>query len=212
MEFPQRLLELRKNLGHTQEEMGSRLGVSGNWISLLERGHKEPGDSLLRHVELLEQAKDTGLLARSAEGSLGQSDPTMNRGATSEQKLIPVIGWAHAGNASSYEELPHDWREFVPSNCRDPKAFAVVLEGDSMEPRFGEGDVLELMPSEEIHNGCLAVIRLVNDGVIFRRVQISKGRLRLIPLNERYEVEDFSPDEISWAYPVWRRSTQLWKR
>lgn len=135
--------------------------------------------------------------------SCGFSDDTTRR--------IPVIGWAHAGQAASYEEMPEDWQQMIPTDCRDPKAFAVMLEGDSMEPLFRDGDLLVLMPSQRIHNGCLAVIRLASDGVLLRRVEVREERLRLVPLNPRYEAEEMSGDQISWAYPVWGRWSQVWK-
>ncbi len=130
---------------------------------------------------------------------------------TSKSGRVPVLGWAHAGAAESYEQLPNDWQDWISTDCRDEKAFGVFLEGDSMEPYYREGDTLILMPSEEIHNGCLAVIRFVNDGVIFRRVETMKDKIRLVPFNKSYEAEDYQAEDISWAYPVYERRTRLWR-
>src|SRR5690606_26219856 len=126
-------------------------------------------------------------------------------------RRIGVIGWAHAGQAASYEEIPLDWQRTIPTDCRDPNAFAVTLEGDSMEPLFRDGDLIVLMPSERIHNGCIAVVRLASDGVLLRRLEVRGKHLRLVPLNHRYEVEEMPCDQISWAYPVWGKWTQVWK-
>lgn len=126
-------------------------------------------------------------------------------------RRIGVIGWAHAGQAASYDEIPDSWKRMIPTDCRDPHAFAVTLEGDSMEPLFRDGDTLVLMPSERIYNGCIAVLRLASDGVLLRRLETRDQRLRLVPLNPRYEVEEMECDQISWAYPVWGSWTQVWK-
>jgi SOS-response transcriptional repressor LexA len=222
MEFPIRLTKLRKSLGQTQEEMAARLGVSGNWISLLEGGKKEPGDALMRHVELLERALDSGLFAdeiptkptlkrqpvRSIEEMLG-----VETLPAKPSKTIQVIGWAHAGEAENYEELPQSWQDQIPTHCRDRKAFAVRLVGDSMEPLYYEGDLLILMPTKEIYNGCLAVVRLANDGVTFRRIELRGGgeTIRLVPLNPRYEHQDLKREEISWAYPLFGMFRQVCK-
>lgn len=141
-------------------------------------------------------------------GRIAKSSGFPNKSTTRE---IPVMGWAHAGQAASYEELPESWQEMIPTHCRDSKAFAVTLEGDSMEPLFREGDLLVLMPGERIHNGCLAVVRLASDGVLLRRIEVRGERLRLVPLNPRYEAEELTNDQISWAYPVWGRWSQVWK-
>jgi SOS-response transcriptional repressor LexA len=127
-------------------------------------------------------------------------------------KTIPVISWVHAGEAGNYEELPDSWQNIIPTECQDKKAFGVYLEGDSMEPKFSEGDVLIVQPSEEAHSGCLVVARFLTDGVIFRRCEMIGGVIRLIPLNERYPVTEHQPAEFSWIYPVWGRWTQIWRR
>ena len=126
-------------------------------------------------------------------------------------RFIPVIGWAHAGEAGNYEEIPESWQERVPTECRDPKAFAVRLEGDSMAQSYLEGDLLIVQPSEEIYNGCLAVIKMHSDGYIFRRIEIRKDFLRLIPLNPQWIAEELPTSEIAWAYPLYGMWRQVWK-
>lgn len=187
--------------------MGARLGVSGNWISLLESGDEEkarPSDGLIRLVERMEAADDEpiGNMLREDEASYRSKPKT---------RLIPVLSWAHAGEAGSFEELPKSWQDEVPTECRDEKAFAVRLLGDSMSPQFLEGDLLILQPSREIYSGCLAVVRLANDGILFRRVEVRGGRLLLVPLNPQYKTEEFASDEISWAYPLWGMWRQVCK-
>ncbi|MCW1883995.1 hypothetical protein OKA04_04595 [Luteolibacter flavescens] len=132
-----------------------------------------------------------------------------------KNRLIPVVGWAHAGTAVSYEQLPDSWVAKVPTECRDPKAFGVRLEGDSMESAgrigFTEGDLLVAMPGEEAYSGCFVIARFANDGVTFRRFESTGDVIRLVPLNERYPVTQHTREEFSWIYPVWGRWSQLWK-
>lgn len=194
--------------------MGNKLGITAKYLGMIERGDKD-----------VDEDSSLGLLFRVLETSLGNSqnlefpDPAKNQTekrktrieTASPAALIPVIGWAHAGQAASYEEIPEGHRRMIPTDCRDPNAFGVTLEGDSMEPLFRDGDLLVLMPNERIHNGCLAVVRLTSDGVLLRRIEVRGDRLRLVPLNPRYEVDELGLDEISWAYPVWGRWSQVWK-
>ena len=212
MEFARQLATLRKTLGLTQEEMGTRLGVSGNWISLLEGNKKEPGDALMRHLELLQQAVDAGLLEKAQPIKMQPVDCKIPDPEFPPAKFVPVIGWAHAGESAGYEEIPKSWADQVPTECRDPKAFAVRLEGDSMEPTFREGDLLIVMPSKEPYSGCFVVCRFKDDGVVFRRLETAGSVIRLVPLNDRYPVSEHSAEDFSWIYPVWGRWSQLWKR
>jgi transcriptional regulator with XRE-family HTH domain len=131
MEFREKLLKLRKDLDLTQEDMGARLGVSGNWISLLELGKKDPAAATLNHVELLIEAVEAGILAApgrapnlrvvSRPALTENEEPKTMAGREGDEpppygartRLVPLVSWAHAGSAESYEELPTSWQEQV---------------------------------------------------------------------------------------------------
>jgi SOS-response transcriptional repressor LexA len=212
-----RVVKVRISSGLTQELFAERLGVSRNYISMLERGAKE-----------VSEGSSIGLLFQILEAELGHAPaqpigggvefPNANKVSDSIApyhsggRKVQVVGWAHAGDAGSYEEIAHDWREVISTDCRDPKAFAVRLEGDSMADRYEEGDILVLQPSYEIYSGCLAVLRFKSDGVIFRRVEVREDRLILVPLNRQYEREEIPKSEILWAYPLFGMYRQVWKR
>lgn len=213
MEFPQRLLALRNSLNLTQEEFGLRLGLGGNYVSLLENGKRQPSDGVLRHVELIERSVELGMYEKTVSPRIdvesATQEPAGGLFGSRRNRRIPVISWAHAGVAQCYEELPFDHLDWVPTDCPDEKAFAVKLLGDSMKDAYLEGDLLILQPSKEIHSGCLAVVKLADDGVVFRRIELRKGRVQLVALNAQYGREDFSREEIAWAYPLWGMWRQL---
>lgn len=127
-------------------------------------------------------------------------------------RRIPVIGWAHAGDLVEPRALPTDLLYAVPTECADPVAFAVRLEGDAMAPDFHAGEELVLMPGSAAYNGALAVVRLAAGGVLFRRLELRADRLVLVPSNPHYAREEFRNEEISWCYPVWGSWRQIWKR
>jgi SOS-response transcriptional repressor LexA len=163
-------------------------------------------------VDNLEKQLD-GLAARGDEVLILEAKPSVPRPKSEDPpvKMIPVLSWAHAGEAVSFEELPLTWQDQVPTECRDEKAFAVRLIGESMAPNYLEGDLLILQPSKAVFSGCLAVVRLANDGILFRRVEVRGSRLQLVPLNPQYKIEEFEGDDISWAYPLWGMWRQVGK-
>jgi transcriptional regulator with XRE-family HTH domain len=67
LEFPERVREFRGRAKLSQDDLGERLGVSGNYISMLELGKKAPGPSLRKLFESIEQSP----LYRAAGGSSG---------------------------------------------------------------------------------------------------------------------------------------------
>ena len=72
-----------------------------------------------------------------------------------EQPLIavPVVSWASAGKAADYPDLCNQIEELVETDCKDPNSFALILEGDSMEPTFLAGDIVIFAPNSEARNG-----------------------------------------------------------
>ena len=187
--------------------MAERMGLSMSYVHQLEGGKRTPSHSVETLVRILEQ---------QAEIAPGPPDSTPAEAEPRDQtlpacRMIPVVSWAHAGEAESFEELPESWQDRIPTECRDERAFAVRLIGDSMGPLYVEGDMLILQPGREIYSGCLAVVRLANDGILFRRVERRTDRLVLVPLNPQYKTEEFSCEEISWAYPLWGMWRQVCK-
>jgi transcriptional regulator with XRE-family HTH domain len=56
IELGDRIREFRGRARLSQDELGDRLGVSGNYISMLELGKKVPGPSLRKLFEAIEQS------------------------------------------------------------------------------------------------------------------------------------------------------------
>lgn len=187
----------------TQAQLAEELAISSNYVSLLEAGKKRPSSNLEKLVGLMEtdDAEPEGGMLREEGAPYGR-----------KARMIPVLGWAHAGEAASYEELPLSWQQQVPTECPDAHAFALKLEGDSMLPAFGDGDLLVTMPGQEAYSGSFAVCRFLDGGVVFRRVEFLREQVQLVPLNDRYDVTRHDRDEFAWIYPVWGSWRQLWKK
>lgn len=188
-------------------ELAKKLGIGRTTLYYIEAGEIPPNEQFIHGLAQLEQSVPSR--PETFVHNLAANVPPEAAGLP---RTIPVLGWAHAGEAGNYDEIPESWQVRVPTECRDPKAFAVRLEGDSMEPKFSEGDLLIVQPSEEIYNGCLAVIKLLADGYIFRRIELRSDCIRVIPLNPQWGVEELPKTQIAWAYPVWGMWRQVWRK
>ena len=81
-EIPNRIRNFRNRVGMSQQELGKRLGISGNYVYLIESGQKNPGPSLLKLFETMEVSplyqgefsKDTPGAARFEGSVLGVFD------------------------------------------------------------------------------------------------------------------------------------------
>ena len=117
---------------------------------------------------------------------------------------MPVVSWAHAGEAEEYEELPKDWQREAATNCRDPSAFGLEIIGDSMMPRYSQGDVAIVMPNSEPRGGGLAVAKLRDNGVCFKVFNEPDGDVfRLSSYNPVYLPIERPRDGFHWIWPVY---------
>jgi len=204
--FSERLRSAIKADGRTKTAIAATLGVHPPALSRWLRG--SPPETT--HSTRL--AKELNVNVQWLLTGEGEMKPNVQ--ITSNARIIgpaedifagtiPVISWAHAGAATSYEELPAHWQERIPTMCRGKRAFGLVIEGDSMMPRCEPGDIVNVDPDLEPRNGCLVVVKLKNDGVMLRRfTRLSDTRVKLIAYNTLYPSTEHELKEFHWIYPV----------
>lgn len=118
---------------------------------------------------------------------------------------IPVVSWAAAGKASDYEDLASQIDETVGTHVTDPNAFAVIVEGDSMEPEIKAGDRVVIAPNLEPRNGDIVLVKLKDGRVMlkkFGRSGPNGGTIRLLSENLSYETLEFPVEQVRWVYPA----------
>ena len=206
--FSTRLAKFRQFRGLNQDATGKLLGVTGKYVGMLERGDKEVAeDSTIARLLTMLEMESPASAPDPDEHRLREAAPLMPSAKPDVSmaiavRSIPVLSWAHAGAATAYEELPKHWQEQAWTTCRDTKAFALTVEGDSMMPHCLPGDLVVLSPSEEPRHGQLVVAKLADDGILLRRYMRAGKNIRLTAYNPVYPPEDFEPDAFHWIYPV----------
>ena len=107
-------------------------------------------------------------------------------------RLVPVINKVAAGYPSDFNDLDYPVGvadDYVGCpDLHDPNAFAVRVVGDSMEPKFREGDIVVFSPAAEVHNGDDCFIRFaMPHETSFKRIFFEpNNKVRLQPRNEKY--------------------------
>jgi repressor LexA len=107
-------------------------------------------------------------------------------------QLVPVINRVAAGYPTDFNDL--DYPVGVADDyircpdVHDPNAFAVRVVGDSMEPKFKEGDIVVFSPAAEVKNGDDCFVRFSTPHeTTFKRVFFEQNdTVRLQPRNEKY--------------------------
>jgi len=84
-----------------------------------------------------------------------------------------------------------------------PDCFALQIDGDSMAPRIGDGDIVIVSPSVSASQGQPAIISVAGAiGVTCKLLRTEDDKVHLVPINERYETKIIKSDELLWALAV----------
>jgi SOS-response transcriptional repressor LexA len=187
--FAERLRFWRVSQNFTQAEAAQQLDIDRSYLSQVERG-RSPGNALRTRFSLIEKSSSIRI-----NGNITAAYGLRN---------LPVFSWTQAGQAIDFSEIPRDWEEVVPSAVADERAFGMRLRGDSMEPRFSDGDIAILLPSIAPTNGEIVVANLKNQGVLCKimHVQFDKNLVKLSGYNPAYPPMEYRLDEFHWIFPV----------
>jgi SOS-response transcriptional repressor LexA len=189
------LAKIRDRLHLTQGEFASKLGISRQHLSKLENASNPLSKKVARRVAEVCGNIESNTLIRT----------------------IPVRSWAQAGNGARFDsdELPMDWQKQIPTDCPDEQAFAVEIQGDSMEPKFLQGDIAMLMPTLQPRNGSLVVARLEHEGIVFKvftaRTQASMKVCCFTSYNPVFQPIEVSENNVIWNFPVYQIVRQVWR-
>jgi phage repressor protein C with HTH and peptisase S24 domain len=209
-DFALRLSQAATRAGLTQAEIAARLGISDDRSGRVNNWFKARNFPRAREKPLL--AKLLGVRPEWLYHGLGEpqeysGDPAVNEAQAeygTKVREVPLISWTHAGVAASYEAMPKHWHGRVPSTSRDPRAFALTIEGDSMEPKFFAGDRVICEPSEAPRNGRPVVAKYENEEVQLRIYhKLPDGKIRLSSLRpEIYPTMEYNQEGFRWIFPV----------
>ena len=139
---------------------------------------------------------------------LAESNLDAEKGASSlaAGRLVPVINKVAAGYPSDFNDLDYPVGvadDYVRCpDLHDPNAFAVRVVGDSMEPKFCEGDIVIFSPETEVRNGDDCFIRFaMPHETSFKRIFFeSENKVRLQPRNEKYSPTIVDGSRINGMY------------
>jgi repressor LexA len=123
---------------------------------------------------------------------------------------VPIINKVTAGYPRDFTDLsyPRGIADAYVScpDVSDPDAFAARISGDSMTPRYREGDIVIFSPKLAVKSGHDAFIRFDDGQTTFKRVfyetdDAGQAVIRLQPRNEKYRPQIIPAEKITG---IWR--------
>lgn len=132
---------------------------------------------------------------------------TQDRSALAQR--IPVIGYAQAGSQGYFDDAGYPagtgWDEVLFPHVGDPKAYALEINGDSMEPVYRDGDTIVVAPNASIRRGDRVVVKTTGGEVMAKELlRQSARKVELVSLNRAHPDRTLEAQEIAWiARIVW---------
>ena len=231
LDFAQALKTFRQKAGLKQIELAQKVGVTGSYICLLEVGKRPPPSdevaialekvlglapktlvTIAHYARTPEDVRQLMDLERIyVKGRAGES--TKEGPALSH---IPLINKVAAGYPADFTDLDYpvgvaDSYVMVP-DVSDPQAFAISVCGESMTPRFREGDILVISPAATVSDGDFCFVRIDADGqtpTTFKQVFFEDGSVRLVALNPAFQPQVYKREQLSGIYRAVRRVETL---
>lgn len=190
MNIGERIKELRKQKGFTQQELAQKLGLKDSAIAKYENGRVEN----IKRSTLAEMAK---ILECSPVYLLGLDVNDKTDLSNSIQGVeIPVLGRVAAGIPITATEYIIDTEEISLAMASDGEYFALQIKGDSMEPKISNGDVVIVRKQSDADDGDLVIALVNGDDAVCKRLKKYEGGIALLSNNPSYEPLYFSNKEI----------------
>jgi repressor LexA len=204
----QKLIEEGRGGGEEKAEgRGQKAGPkeakpNGSAPQHLALGTPHLSQSVLGTAINLDDAYLTGVLQELVGQSAGNIE-TVRTGS------VPVINKVSAGYPKDFTDMgypPKVADAYIGCpGLNDPDAFAARVHGDSMTPKYREGDIVIFSPNSPWRDGNDCFVRFDDGQTTFKRVFAERNDaglavLRLQPRNERYRPQVIPREKITGLY------------
>lgn len=192
--FSEQLRKLRRERKLTQIELGNLLNVSNGTIAMWETDKRQPDIATLKRIAEYFNVSVDYLMGREPDKNV--RGVQLNRSVVK----VPVFGTIPAGVPidmveDSYiedeEEIPADWLR------GGNEYFALRVRGESMMPKFENGDILILKKTDDCENGAYCAVSINHTECTFKKVLKKTNGITLMPLNPEFEPLFFTNKEVA---------------
>lgn len=195
----------RSETGTSMEQFAKKSGISKAYVSILERNYNPVnGKPVVPSLETIKAVSNAiGVDFNDVIAMLDSNQPVVIREEKStipagfeplpEMTTIPLVGSIACGTPITAEEniearigIPAAWNA----------DFALTCKGDSMAPRYQDGDVVCIRCQPEVENGEIAAVRIGEEATLKRFYQEGET-VTLVPVNPAYTPLVYRGSELS---------------
>lgn len=153
----------------------------GDWV----RGIKPPGQEKRRDIarELKMSIDEVNAMFAVSSKAAAPSGVDM-ASITRDVPMMPVLGRVHADSYSVVFEAPTE--DLMPNPMPHRRGlYALRVEGDCMEPKLRDGDIIYVDPAVSPRDKQVVVVLLDGEHTL-KRYRIIKDEAWLVPDNRKY--------------------------
>lgn len=153
------LKSIRENLEYSTHDVNKLCDISQSYISLMENGKRKPSPIILKKLASIYNLDYIDLYEKAGYIDLVESNVFP---ITDTPKKVPIVGRISAGLPILATENIEGY-EFAPSSQikEGYTYFYLRVQGDSMNLKFNEGDIVLVQKQDDLENNEIGVI-LVN--------------------------------------------------
>ncbi len=191
--------DVREMLSNLIKDRGQGIGNRGQQ----KTSSLTPDPSTLSPIPTdLDGAYLSGVLQDLVEKSAGNVESV-------RMNAVPIVNRVSAGYPKDFTDMNYPKGvadDFVGCpDVNDPDAFAARVYGDSMSPKYSQGDIVIFSPGATTRHGDDCFVRFDDGQTTFKRVffeQDDAGHsvIRLQPRNEKYRPQVIKPEQITGIY------------
>jgi len=178
-----------------QVALAERTDLNDRYISQLVTGRRNMGNQTARKIEralrLPEGYMDVDHRAQQPADTTPQNPATVG--------VVPLVQWgevedARTAVANADPARTEAWITTVVPHS--PNAYALRVEGDSMQPRFPTGTVLVVDPDVAPRPGDFVIVKEQTGEIVFKRLRKDGSALLLDAANDRYPMRPLGDAKI----------------
>ena len=179
----------RNQLNMSQQELAEKVGFkTASAINKIELGIRDINQSKIKAF--------ASALNTTTHYLLSEEDNCVIKNEIKSVK-IPVLGYVRAGIPLEAVEDIIDYEEISEDMAKTGTYFCLQIKGDSMEPKFSEGDVIVIRQQETVENGDVAVVLINGNDATIKKFYRTEAGVQLVATNPTYPPLFFTPQEVN---------------
>lgn len=199
-----RIREERIKAGLTQIQLGKQVNLTQQAVGKWEKGLSEPDiANITKLSEIFNCSAEYLINGKNPFDDINISQLKFNNAEYIDiNELnyinIPILGSIRAGIPTFADDnyigeiaIPKKW------TYSGKEYFALKIKGDSMFPKYQDGDTVILFKSETCNSGQCCAVLVNGDEATIKKVLLSNTGVTLVPINTNYDPIFYSNKDVA---------------